>query len=89
MKTYEKPEIILMKNASEGVYLASGSAEADDKNSEDNTRRCRFGRENANQGADKCQVCSATGGIRDQVLSGEHYFKEDYKGCPDHMPEKE
>ena len=50
--------------------------------------KCRFGRDEANPGSDKCQACSATGGAQSEGLPGQSFGKEDYTGCPDNMPEK-
>lgn len=82
MRDYKKPEAMYISETSEGVYMASGDDEED-------VKRCRFGRTEANPGADTCQVCSYSGGVRDKELPDEPLFKEDYKGCPDNMPEKE
>lgn len=78
MKNYEQPVVVTVDNLAEGVYMASG----DDQNP--TQRVCRFGRTEANRGADICQACSASGG----TVSSGSYFQQDYQGCPDNMPEK-
>lgn len=67
-------------------------------------RRCHFDRRGYNPGSDKCQVCSATNGLygkesdipKDSPFYQENekgkvigFFREDFKGCPDHMPESD
>lgn len=83
MKKYTKPILELSSEITEGVYLASGDQQDEIK------AICRFGRKDANQGADMCQTCSATGGLRSEPLEGERHYRDDFKGCPDNMPQKE
>lgn len=80
MKGYESPVIQVADAQAEAVYLASGAVAE--------KQRCRFGKTEANQGRDQCQVCSATGGQRNTALADEHFYEGSYKGCPDNMPEK-
>lgn len=74
MKDYAKPVVKVLDNNAEGVFAASGD-----------TTVCRFGRTEANSGADTCQSCSYSGGTSSNVAN---VYKEDYKGCIDNMPEK-
>lgn len=77
MKNYEKPMVETVDEKAEGVFAASGD--------EGTTEVvCRYGRKNASEGIDLCQACSATDGRE----SSGSYYKKDYKGCPDGMPEK-
>lgn len=80
---YKKPELICLDDTAEGVYMASGDTE-----NETTEKRCRFGRTEANPGADGCQACSYSGGTRNTELPDEPLFREDYTGCPDNMPER-
>ena len=95
---YERPEVQSVTELAEGVFMASG-AQADEGNG-----RCHFDRRGYNPGSDKCQVCSATNGLyakkdeipKDSPFYRENdkgkvigFFKEDFKGCPDHMPESD
>ena len=77
MKLYEKPVITIMNDTAEGVYTASGD--------EDHPDVCRFGRNQANSGADTCQSCSYSNGMDANI---KHLYESNYTGCPDKMPEK-
>lgn len=83
MRKYTKPMLEISSEIAEGVYLASGNQQQETKVT------CKYGRNEANRGADQCQVCSATGGQRSEPLPGERYYRDDYKGCPEKLPEKE
>lgn len=76
MKEYSRPVVEKLDEKAEGVYAASGD--------DNNETVCRYGRKQANPGVDTCQACSATVGRQ----SSGSYFRGDYKGCPDGMPEK-
>lgn len=78
MKNYQKPEAQQLNEYAEGVFMASG----------DTPERCRFGRTEANPGADLCQRCSKLGGDSKAQDSSIKAYKTDYTGCPDSMPEK-
>lgn len=73
MQTYQKARMIVAEETNEGVYMGSGEP-----------RVCRFGRKEANPGADVCQSCSKSNG----TSSNEKAYKQDYKGCVDNMPQK-
>jgi len=77
MGEYVKPVVETMNEKAEGVFAASGAAD-------EGVVKCRFGRTEASAGVDTCQACSATDG----ASSTGQYFRENYKGCPDNMPEK-
>ena len=47
MSAYEKPMIHVVPEQAEGIFMASGDKTV-----------CRFGRTEANPGADTCQACS-------------------------------
>ncbi|MGN0408626.1 MAG: hypothetical protein ACI4EJ_10220 [Bacteroides sp.] len=79
MKEYNKPVVEVVDEKAEGVFAASG-----DNEREGGDVVCRYGRKQASDGIDTCQACSATDG-RESTGS---YYKKDYKGCPDGMPEK-
>lgn len=80
MKKYTRPVLEMEPDMAEGVYLASG----------DTVKQCRFGRDAANPGSDKCQTCSVTKGATDTTPAGqESYRREDFTTCPDNMPIKE
>jgi hypothetical protein len=79
---YEQPVILDVDNEFEGVFAASG-------NDDQEVKRCRNGRREANPGSDLCQVCSVSGGTLKAPRPGESVSRTDYKGCPDGMPEKE
>jgi len=79
MKMYEKPVAQALEEFSEGVYLASGEKDKEEK------KKCRFGRTEASATIDKCQSCSVTGGLTPDKKGT---YVEDYKGCIDNMPEK-
>jgi hypothetical protein len=81
MNKYEKPMTKVLDSTTEGVYMASGDEESA------TARVCRFGRTEANPGADTCQACSKSGGTSSKLPEGS--FRADYTGCPDNMPEKE
>lgn len=78
MNNYEKPTVQVVTEKSEGIYMASGGS--------DSGTVCRFGRSEANPGADTCQACSKSGGTASKLP--ESTFRSDYNGCPDNMPEK-
>jgi len=80
MKMYEKPIAQTLEEFTEGVYLASG-----DSGDKEEKKPCRFGRYEASATVDKCQSCSATGGL---TADKKGTYVEDYKGCVDNMPEK-
>lgn len=88
MKKYESPIVEIVDTLSEGVYAASGDITEDNENNQEEKKRCRFGRTEANPGSDACQACSFSGGLRDTELDGESLFRSDYTGCVDGMPEK-
>ena len=75
MSEYEKPMIHVVPEQAEGIFMASGDKTV-----------CRFGRTEANPGADTCQACSKSGGTASKLA--ESTFRSDYNGCPDNMPEK-
>ena len=75
MSAYEKPMIHVVPEQAEGIFMASGDKTV-----------CRFGRTEANPGADTCQACSKSGGTASKLA--ESTFRSDYNGCPDNMPEK-
>ena len=79
MEKYTKPVVDVLDETCEGVYAASG------------TKVCRFGYTYANPGKDACQSCSATNGVNGtgKTAEGKQYYKRDYVGCPDNMPEQE
>lgn len=79
MGNYEKPTVKIITEQAEGIFMASGDSQAG--------AVCRFGRTEANPGADSCQACSKSGGIASKLPEGT--FRSDYQGCPDNMPEKE
>ena len=84
MRKYMKPVLEVSEDMTEGVYLASGNAQDEEKTT------CQFGRTEANPGSDKCQTCSVSGGATNVTPEGqESYRKEDFTTCPDHMPVKE
>ena len=76
MSAYEKPMIHVVPEQAEGIFMASGDKTV-----------CRFGRTDANPGADTCQDCSKSGGTASKLA--ESTFRSDYNGCPDNMPEKQ
>ena len=78
MEKYNKPVVEAMDDVCEGVYAASG------------VKLCRFGYTYAKAGRDACQSCSATNGVNGtgKTEDGEQYYKRDYTGCPDNMPEE-
>lgn len=83
MKKYEKP-VAENVGTCEGVYMASGS--------DDEPKPCKFGRYGYNEGADKCQSCSATNGVNGtgkHTDTGKEYNKKDFKGCPENMPKSD
>ncbi len=77
MGEYVKPVVETLNEKAEGVFAASGEAGEGQK-------VCKYGRTEASAGADICQACSATGG----AISTGQYYREDYKNCPENMPEK-
>ena len=84
MRKYMKPVLEVSEDMTEGVYLASGNAQDEEKTT------CRFGRTEANPGSDKCQTCSVSGGVTNVTPEGqESYRNEAFTTCPDHMPVKE
>lgn len=84
---YLRPEVIKIDDRFENVFAASGDSDLASDN-KDEKKRCRFGRVEANSGSDTCQVCSVSGGARNNALPGESLFESDFKGCPDNMPIK-
>lgn len=78
MGEYVKPVVETLNEKTEGVFAANGAAEGEE------VRRCRFGFTDANPGRDTCQACSASGGTQSEGK----YYRNDYTGCPDGMPEK-
>ena len=89
MKMYEKPVVEVLDDVAE-VVCADGSNEAGGNggNGAENSNLtvCRFGRTEANPGADKCQSCSATNGTK--ADQGGTFRVEDFKGCVDNKPVK-
>lgn len=79
MKNYNKPVVEVMPELAEGVYL--------DQSGDKHPEKCRFGRSEANAGADACQFCSLSGGT--QSTGPEGTGKDAYTVCPDNMPEKQ
>ncbi|MDD7178987.1 MAG: hypothetical protein SPG09_10855 [Lachnospiraceae bacterium] len=97
---YERPNMQVVTELAEGVFMASG-AQADE-----GKRKCSHGRDEFNKGSDKCQCCSATGGKyddEDQIPVWEAKsmgYKTDASGkvqsfgptdatvCPENMPIK-
>lgn len=83
MKDYQRPVVELTEGISEGIYAASGDTEQE--TSDAHPQVCRYGRREASAGVDVCQACSATNGLSSEP---DGYYKQDYVGCPDNMPEK-
>lgn len=81
MGEYTKPVVAVLDEKTEGVFAASGSADAEE------TKRCRFGFTQANPNRDQCQACSASNGAVSSLPEGQNYVKE-YTECPDGMPLK-
>lgn len=79
MKNYTKPVASVLEETTEGIYMASGDKENDEK------KTCRFGRKEASATVDTCQSCSISGGV---TPDRKHTYKGDYTGCVDGMPEK-
>ena len=67
MSAYEKPMIHVVPEQAEGIFMASGDKTV-----------CRFGRTEANPGADTCQACSKSGGTASKLA--ESIFRSDYNG---------
>lgn len=85
MKMYEKPVVEVLDDVAE-VVCADGSNEAGGNEAgSGNLTVCRFGRDKASAGVDKCQSCSATNGLSaDQKGT----YRADFTGCVDNMPIK-
>ena len=83
MSYYKKPIVNILDDTSEGVYAASGSVE--ETESSDHPEKCKFGRKEANPGADSCQGCSSSNGLHND---GTGLFESDFQGCPENMPIK-
>ena len=76
MSAYEKPMIHVVPEQAEGIFMASGDKTV-----------CRFGRTEANPGADTCRAPFTNPAAR--LALAESTFRSDYNGCPDNMPEKQ